>query len=88
MIKTIRDPKTGPTRIPIRGVRLRCTPPKRGILTWKIANAAAVQNAARVSFRLSVFFTDLIQIIATASTTSAIIHQKAAQNKVKDPSSR
>jgi hypothetical protein len=88
IMRTTKEPKAGPTRIPIRGVRLRCTPPKSGILTWKTANAAAVQNAASVILRLSIFFIDLTQKRAEDIRTTATAHQTITQNTVNDPSSR
>jgi hypothetical protein len=74
--------------MPIKGVRLRCTPPKSGMLTWNTTKTAAAQNAARVIIRLSVFFAFRTHRRAAPIRRSATAHQTITQNRVNDPSSR
>jgi hypothetical protein len=73
--------------MPVRGVRFRCTPPKKGISTWKTAKDAAVTKAATV-ISLPPSLLLLAHTRAALMSARAQIHQIHTQKRVKDPSGR
>ena len=87
IIRTASDPRAGPARMPMSGVRFRCSPPNTGMVTRKAAMPTDAHMAATVIFLVDTR-SRLRDHIATPIRAAATAHQKITQIGESAPSSR